>query len=73
MDEYLTTSELSKRIKMPPGSIRNLIWKKALVENIHFVRPTPRKILFKWAAIENWLNRGGFNLNPPVDQSKITI
>jgi len=26
-EEYLTTTELSERIKMAPGTIRNLVWK----------------------------------------------
>ncbi|WP_319409503.1 hypothetical protein [uncultured Desulfosarcina sp.] len=55
MEQYLTTEELSERIKMPPGSIRNLIWKEELKLNIHYVKPTPRKILFVWSAIEKWL------------------
>jgi len=55
MEEYLTTEELSKRIKMTPGTIRNLVWKKELKENLHYVKPTPRKILFVWSAIEVWL------------------
>lgn len=29
-EQYFTTSELSKRIKMTPGTIRNLVWKKEL-------------------------------------------
>ncbi len=55
MEEYLTTKELSKRIKMAPGTIRNLVWKKSLVENIHFVKPSQRKLLFVWSAVEKWL------------------
>jgi len=58
MEEYLTTDELSRRIKMPPGSIRNLVWKKVLRENVHYVKPTPRKLLFVWSAIEAWLYGG---------------
>ena len=58
MDEYLTTKELSRRIKMAPGTIRNLVWQQVLVENTHYVKPTPRKILFLWSAIESWLHAG---------------
>jgi hypothetical protein len=56
MEEYLTTKELSGRIKYKPGTLRNLVWKKVLLENVHFVRPTPRKILFMWSRIEAWLH-----------------
>ena len=55
MEQYLTTQELSKRIKMTPGTIRNLVWRKELRENVHYVKPTPRKLLFVWSAIEEWL------------------
>jgi hypothetical protein len=55
MEEYLTISELSTRIKMTPGTIRNLVWKGEFIENVHYVKPTPRKLLFVWSAAERWL------------------
>jgi hypothetical protein len=55
-EEYLTTAELSQRIKMAPGTIRNLVWKGELKENVHFLKPTPRKLLFVWRAVEAWLH-----------------
>ena len=58
MEKYLTTKELSTLIKMAPGTLRNLIWKQVLKEGVHYVRPTPRKVLFVWSAVEAWL-RGG--------------
>ena len=58
MEEYLTTKELSRRIKMAPGTIRNLVCQKVLIENIHYVKPTSRKILYMWSAIESWLHAG---------------
>ena len=57
MEEYLTTIELGKRIKMAPGTIRNLVWKGEFQENVHYLKPTPRKLLFMWSAIEIWLRR----------------
>ena len=54
-EEYLLTEELSGRIKLSPGTIRNLVWQRKLVEGIHYVKPT-RKLLFKWSAMEEWLN-----------------
>ncbi len=56
MEEYLTTPELSERIKMAPGTIRNLVWKKAFKEGTHYIKPTPRKILFIWGAVQTWLH-----------------
>jgi hypothetical protein len=55
MEEYLTIMQLSDRIKMAPGTIRNLVWKKVFLQNTHYVKPTPRKILFIWSQVEEWL------------------
>ena len=55
MEEYLIITELSSRIKMTPGTIRNLVWKGEFIENVHYVKPTSRKLLFVWSAIEKWL------------------
>jgi hypothetical protein len=57
MEEYLTTVELSERIKMSPGTIRNLVWRKDFKENIHYLKPTQRKLLFVWSQVEDWLYR----------------
>lgn len=60
MEEYLTTDELSQRIKMKPGTIRNLVSNGTLILNVHYVKPTPKKILYVWSAVEQWLyNPGG--------------
>jgi hypothetical protein len=55
MEEYLTVKELTKRIKMADGTIRNLVCKKVFVKGKHYVKPTPRKLLFVWSAVEAWL------------------
>ena len=70
MEEYLTTTELSSRIKMAPGTIRNLVWKKNLVENVHYVKPTPRKMLFLWSKIEKWLHKEYFVTEQTSETSK---
>jgi hypothetical protein len=57
MEEYLTTEELSARIKMAPGTIRNLVSKNEFQVNIHYVKPTKRKLLFVWSSVEKWLYR----------------
>ena len=73
MNEYLTTKELSQRIKMAPGTIRNLIWKQVFVKNIHYVKPTPGKTLYKWNAIESWLHSGSNYKFEPSNKLKINI
>lgn len=56
MEEYLTTIELSQRIKMAPGTIRNLVWKNKLKKDIHYLKPTSRKLLFVWSEMKTWLH-----------------
>lgn len=70
-EEYLTTDELSRRIKMTPGTIRNLVWKKILKEGIHYVKPSSRKLLFVWSRIEQWLH--GVSHVGPQPKSLINI
>lgn len=55
MEKYLTVAELSKIIKLSPGTIRNMVWKKTFVEGKHYIKPTSRKLLFVWSAVESWL------------------
>jgi len=55
MDEYLTVNELSARIKFSKQSLYNLIHKGSLVLGKHYLKPTPKKILFKWSEIQIWM------------------
>jgi hypothetical protein len=76
MEEYLSTTELSDRIKMAPGTIRNLVWKKEFEENVHFVKPTPKKVLFLWSAVEEWVHRNSPDIcsqKDAQDNSRINI
>lgn len=56
-DTYLTITELSKRIKYSKQSIYNLIYKKVFIQQEHYFKPTPKKLLFKWDAIKAWIER----------------
>ena len=50
---YLTTDELSARIKYDPRTIRERLKDSVLLEGIHYIRPFGRrKLLFIWEAIE---------------------
>jgi hypothetical protein len=55
MEEYLTTDELCDRIKYQKQTIYNLIHRKVFVAGKHFLKPTPKKILFKWSEIQTWI------------------
>lgn len=50
---YLTTDELSTRIKYDPRTIRERLKDSVLLEGVHYIRPFGgRKILFIWERIE---------------------
>ncbi len=50
---YLTTEELSARIKYDSRTIRNRLKDSVLLEGRHYIRPFGgRKILYIWEAIE---------------------
>ncbi|MFC4346494.1 hypothetical protein ACFO5Q_01380 [Kordiimonas lipolytica] len=50
---YLTTNELSERIKYDPRTIRNCLKDSVLFEGVHYIRPFGgRKILYIWEKIE---------------------
>lgn len=50
---YLTTEELSVRIKYDSRTIRERMLDSVLIEGVHYIRPFGgRKILFLWERIE---------------------
>ena len=50
---YLTTQELSARIRYEVRTIRNQLKDTVLIEGIHYIRPFGgRKILYIWERIE---------------------
>ncbi len=50
---YLTTEELSARIKYDARTIRNVLKDSVLIEGTHYIRPFGgRKILYLWEKIE---------------------
>jgi hypothetical protein len=55
LEEYLSVAELSGRIKLAKQTIYNMIHRNTFTLNTHYLKPTPKKILFKWTAIQAWL------------------
>ena len=52
-DTYLTTDELSERIKYDSRTIRERMKDSVLLEGIHYIRPFGgRKILYIWESIQ---------------------
>ena len=49
---YLTTDELSARIKYDARTIRERLKDSVLIEGVHYIRPFGgRKILYVWEAV----------------------
>ena len=63
---YLTTDELSQRIKYDSRTIRERLKDSVLLEGVHYIRPFGgRKILFVWEKIEADMalsSRDGFGI-----------
>jgi hypothetical protein len=58
---YLTTDELSSKIKYDVRTIRERLKDSALLEGVHYLRPFGgRKILFVWEAIERDMKVASF-------------
>ena len=56
---YLTTEELSSRIKYDPRTIREQLKDAVLIEGVHYIRPFGgRKILFIWERVEDQMLNG---------------
>jgi len=66
MEEYLTLDELSARIKFSKQSLYNLIYKRTFILGKHYLKPTPKKILFKWSEIKIWMGE-------PLYRDDITV
>lgn len=58
MHTYLTTAELSERIKYDVRTIRDQLKDSVLLEGVHYFRPFGgRKILYLWEKIEADMKR----------------
>ena len=69
MEEYLTIPELCGRIKYSKQSIYNMIYRKVFILNKHYVKPTPKKILFLWSAVKEWLEQEGNDSAIPCEDT----
>lgn len=69
---YLTTDELSDRIKYDVRTIRERLKDSVLIEGVHYFRPFGgRKILFLWETIERDMRLSSFD--SPVGMSAIPM
>ncbi|AMO35772.1 MULTISPECIES: hypothetical protein [Thauera] len=59
---YLTTEELSDRIKYDQRTIRERLKDSVLLEGVHYIRPFGgRKILYVWERIEEDMAKSSLN------------
>lgn len=64
---YLTTEELSARIKYDPRTIRERLKDSVLLEGVHYIRPFGgRKILYLWEAISRDMSRRSSSDNTAI-------
>ena len=55
MEEYFTVDELSETIKFSKQTLYNLIHKGIFILGKHYLKPSPKRILFKWSEIQAWM------------------
>ena len=60
-EEYLDVNELCNRIKYKKQTIYNKIYKNEFVKGYHFIKPSRKKLLFKWNSILDWLGEDQYN------------
>ncbi|TCS35611.1 hypothetical protein EDC30_11080 [Paucimonas lemoignei] len=64
---YLTTDELSQRIKYDARTIRERLKDSVLIEGVHYMRPFGgRKILYVWEAIERDMAKVSLGIEAPI-------
>jgi len=56
-EDYLTTDELSKKIKHARQTLYNFIHRGVFQQGVHFIKPSRKKILWIWPEMENWLQK----------------
>ena len=69
MEEYLTVKELSEKIKFSRQSLYNLIHQGTFVLGKDYLKPTPKKVLFKWTEIREWMGEPLHSHKTNVDQN----
>lgn len=69
---YLTTEELSGKIKYDPRTIRERLKDSVLLEGVHYIRPFGgRKILYIWEAIERDMKPKASSLAIPMANGEV--
>ena len=56
--DYLSIKELCTLTSYAPKSVYNMISQRVFREGVHYFKPTKRKLLFFWPAVEAWIREG---------------
>jgi hypothetical protein len=54
-EEYMTAKELKVKTKYAVQTIYNKVNKGIFKLDVHYVKPSSGRLLFKWAAVREWL------------------
>ncbi|MFC1590977.1 helix-turn-helix transcriptional regulator [Thermodesulfobacteriota bacterium] len=54
-ERYLSTKELCDMIKYKPQSVYNMIHDEVFLLGVHYMKPSPRKLVFIHSAILEWM------------------
>ena len=54
-ERYLTLEQLSEVTHYKKQSLYNMIHKGVFECGKHYLKPSSKKILFRWSAIQEWL------------------
>jgi hypothetical protein len=53
--DYVSITEFCERTNYAPKSVYNMVSQGVFKEGTHYFKPTKRKLLFFWPAIEQWI------------------
>ena len=72
MEEYITVRELCKRIGYKEQTIYNKIFKKEFIFSEHYLKPSSKKLLFKWSMMLQWIGDTEFVPTPKQHDLEIS-
>ena len=70
MEEYLTITELSARLKIKPKTVKNKMAAGIFRRGVHYFSPPGLGPRFKWSAVVAWLEQAE---NPPTENDDGSI
>ena len=74
MKEYLSVKQLCEEIGYARQSIYNMISNNIFVVNVHYIKPSRKKIIFIGKEIEKWMHdESAVNAASKIDYSKSRI